>query len=322
MSPIKKKVVIVGDGESGKTCLLRVFFEDIFPEVYVPTVFDYYTTVIEVDGKKVELDLWDTAGQEDYDRLRPLSYGGTDVVIICYSIDTPKSLINVIDKWVPEVRYFCKEVPVILVGNKKDIRDNHLQQDIDLPQSDPVDECNATEVTGLQQTTAKHDEVANADVPKNEMEVCGFSADGRFTLESDGGKPRTTETVEELPVVRATSDVCGGVMFVAAARRQNFDEVLKVDEKAVIGPEPGKSVATAAENNNNPDNTPRKTTVRIPEHNAMITKEIGQSVADDIKAFAFLECSSKTKEGVRDVFVATVKATKRTSKHNAQCILL
>lgn len=321
MSPIKKKVVIVGDGESGKTCLLRVFFEDIFPEVYVPTVFDYYTTVIEVDGKKVELDLWDTAGQEDYDRLRPLSYGGTDVVIICYSIDTPRSLINVIDKWVPEVRYFCKEVPVILVGNKKDIRDNHLQQDIDLPQSDLVDECNATEVTRLQ-TTAENDAVTNVDMPKNEMEACGFSADERFTLGSDGGKLHTTETVEELPVVRATSDVCGGVMFVAAARRQNFDNVLKIDEKAVIGSEPEKSVATAAENNNNQDNTSRKTTVRISEHNVMTTKEIGQSVADDIKAFAFLECSSKTKEGVRDVFVATVKATRRTSKNSTQCILL
>lgn len=322
MSPIKKKVVIVGDGESGKTCLLRVFFEDIFPEVYVPTVFDYYTTVIEVDGKKVELDLWDTAGQEDYDRLRPLSYGGTDVVIICYSIDTPRSLINVIDKWVPEVRYFCKEVPVILVGNKKDIRDNHLQQVIDLPQSDPVDECNATEVTELQ-TTAENDAVANVDVPKNEVEACRFLKDERITSESGCGKPHTTETVEELPVVRATSDVCGGVMFVAAARRQNFDDVLKMDEKTVIGPEPEKSVATVvSENNNNPDDTPRKTTVRITEHNVMTTKEIGQSVADDIKAFAFLECSSKTKEGVRDVFVATVKATRRTSKHNAQCILL
>jgi len=152
--------------------------------------------------------------------------------------------------------------------------------------------------------------------------VCGFSADERFALESDGGKPRTTETAEELPVVRATSDVCGGVMFVAAARRQNFDDVLKIDEKTVIRPEPEKSVATADNHNNLQDNTPRKTTIRIPEHNVMTTKEIGQSVADDIKAFAFLECSSKTKEGVRDVFVATVKATKRTSKHSAQCILL
>lgn len=133
MPPIKKKVVIVGDGESGKTCLLRVFFEDIFPEVYVPTVFDNYSTTIQVDGKTVELDLWDTAGQDDYDRLRPLSYGNADVIIVCYSIDTAKSLINVIDKWVPEVRYFCNDVPVVLVGNKKDLRDGVVAHDLPRP---------------------------------------------------------------------------------------------------------------------------------------------------------------------------------------------
>ncbi|XP_025198280.1 ras-like GTP-binding protein RHO [Melanaphis sacchari] len=308
MSPIKKKVVIVGDGESGKTCLLRVFFEDIFPEVYVPTVFDYYSTVIEVDGKKVELDLWDTAGQEDYDRLRPLSYGGADVVIICYSIDTPKSLINVIDKWVPEVRYFCKEVPVILVGNKKDLRVNHLQ-DIDLPQSDSVDRCNATdEVTGGQTITEN-----DTELPKGDTEVCGLPMDEHFTLEFDG-KPLTTETVEGLSV-QATLEVCEDVL---TAGREKLD-VLEIGEKTVIRLEPEKSAATAE--NHNPD-TPRKTTIRIPEHNVVTTKEIGQSVAEDIKAFAFLECSSKTKEGVRDVFVATVKATRRTSKHSTQCILL
>lgn len=124
MPIVEKNVVIVGDGASGKTCLLHVFFEDIFPEIYVPTVFDSFKTIIEVDDKPVKLILWDTAGQDDYDRLRPLSYPNSDVVIICYSIDVPASLINVIDKWEPEVRYFCKtDVPVILVGNKKDLRD-------------------------------------------------------------------------------------------------------------------------------------------------------------------------------------------------------
>lgn len=128
MPTIEKNVVIVGDGASGKTCLLHVFFEDIYPELYVPTVFDSFKTLIEVDGKPVKLVLWDTAGQDDYDRLRPLSYPNSDVVIICYSIDMPSSLINVIDKWVPEVRYFCKtDVPVILVGNKKDLRDHYLK---------------------------------------------------------------------------------------------------------------------------------------------------------------------------------------------------
>ena len=66
--------------------------------------------------------LWDTAGQEDYDRLRPLSYPDTDVILICFSIDSSDSFRNITDKWVPEVNHFCPNVPVILVGNKMDFR--------------------------------------------------------------------------------------------------------------------------------------------------------------------------------------------------------
>lgn len=122
MAAIRKKLVIVGDGACGKTCLLIVFSKDQFPEVYVPTVFENYVADIEVDGKQVELALWDTAGQEDYDRLRPLSYPDTDVILMCFSIDSPDSLENIPEKWTPEVKHFCPNVPIILVGNKKDLR--------------------------------------------------------------------------------------------------------------------------------------------------------------------------------------------------------
>ncbi|OZC10207.1 Ras family protein [Onchocerca flexuosa] len=102
MATIRKKLVIVGDGACGKTCLLIVFSKDQFPDVYVPTVFENYVADIEVDGKQVELALWDTAGQEDYDRLRPLSYPDTDVILMCFSIDSPDSLENIPEKWTPE----------------------------------------------------------------------------------------------------------------------------------------------------------------------------------------------------------------------------
>lgn len=98
-----------------QTCLLIVFSKGTFPEVdrrtlavptllifrfqvYVPTVFENYVADVEVDGKHVELALWDTAGQEDYDRLRPLSYPDSHVILICFAVDSPDSLDNVQEK--------------------------------------------------------------------------------------------------------------------------------------------------------------------------------------------------------------------------------
>lgn len=122
MPSIRKKLVLVGDGACGKTCLLTVFCKDNFPLDYVPTVFETYVADVEVEGSQVELALWDTAGQEDYDRLRLLSYPDTDVIVMCFSIDLPDSLENIQDKWMPEVKHFCPNVPIILVGNKRDLR--------------------------------------------------------------------------------------------------------------------------------------------------------------------------------------------------------
>ncbi|CEG73014.1 Putative Ras like family, member A [Rhizopus microsporus] len=121
----RKKLVVVGDGYCGKTSLLHVFQHNAFPEDYVPTVFETYIAVIPLEnGKSIELSLWDTAGQEEYDRLRPLCYPETDVILACFAIDQLQSFENVKDRWIPEMDHFLYGVPRLLVGTKADLRNN------------------------------------------------------------------------------------------------------------------------------------------------------------------------------------------------------
>jgi len=89
-----------------------------------------------LDDKPVHLALWDTAGQEEYERLRPMSYSKSHVILIAFAIDTPDSLENVSTKWIEEVRNICGPViPVILVGCKADLRPEVEYQDTQSPRT-------------------------------------------------------------------------------------------------------------------------------------------------------------------------------------------
>jgi len=131
---VQRKLVLLGDGACGKTSLLNVFTRGFFPTVYEPTVFENYIHDIYIDNKQVELSLWDTAGQEEFDRLRSLSYDNTDVIMLCFSVDSPDSLENVETKWVGEIAQNCPGVKLVLVALKCDLRKREGEDDDEQPE--------------------------------------------------------------------------------------------------------------------------------------------------------------------------------------------
>ncbi len=118
------KCIVMGDKSVGKTTLLISYTTNNFPQDYMPTVFCNYSMNVMVDNKQINLGLWDLSGQEDYDRLRPLSYPMSDVVLVCFSVVSPTSYENVSAKWIPELRQHAPTAPIILVGTKTDLRED------------------------------------------------------------------------------------------------------------------------------------------------------------------------------------------------------
>ena len=116
------KCVLVGDCGVGKKSLIITFESNAFPHDYIPSVMHPSDLKMAADGQQINLQLWFTAAQEDYDRLRPLTYPYTHVFLVCFSVVCPTSFDNVCTKWIPELRHHAPFAPIVLVGTKTDLR--------------------------------------------------------------------------------------------------------------------------------------------------------------------------------------------------------
>uniref|UniRef100_A0A6B2LKK9 Uncharacterized protein n=1 Tax=Arcella intermedia TaxID=1963864 RepID=A0A6B2LKK9_9EUKA len=117
------KCVLVGDWGVGKTCMV-ISYQHPFPQDYIPTIVENTEFQLPLNGTNFTLSLWDTAAAEEYDRLRPLVYHNTSIFLVVFSVASPLSLQNVKSRWWGEVSHYCPGVPVLLVGNKVDLRED------------------------------------------------------------------------------------------------------------------------------------------------------------------------------------------------------
>ncbi|KAL0481187.1 Ras-related protein Rac [Acrasis kona] len=149
------KVALVGSEAVGKTSLINVYTkgENDFKKQYEPTIYDSAETRITMDGKFLQVNMLDTAGSDEYKQLRPMSYSGVDLFIICYSVIDLKSHDRVVE-CIKEVRQHAPNKEMVLVGTKIDLRDcqytiDRLKMEGNLPLYQSHGDLKAAELSAL-----------------------------------------------------------------------------------------------------------------------------------------------------------------------------
>ncbi|KAJ2662644.1 GTP-binding protein [Coemansia sp. RSA 1200] len=121
------KLLIIGDSGVGKSCLLLRFSDDQFTPSFITTIgIDFKIRTIELDGKRIKLQIWDTAGQERFRTITTAYYRGAMGILLVYDVTDERSFNN-IENWYMNVEQHASEgVNKILIGNKCDIDDRRV----------------------------------------------------------------------------------------------------------------------------------------------------------------------------------------------------
>jgi len=117
-----RKIVLLGEMSTGKTCLVLRLVKNEFSEKELPTIgAAFMVHKLNVDGKAVKLEIWDTAGQERFRSLAPMYYKGAAAAVIVYDITKPESFDTLI-RWVEELKVRAPpNIVIALAGNKCDL---------------------------------------------------------------------------------------------------------------------------------------------------------------------------------------------------------
>ncbi|KAH9909576.1 P-loop containing nucleoside triphosphate hydrolase protein [Xylariomycetidae sp. FL2044] len=116
------RFVFVGDQECGKSSLLLRYYRDTFTLAYTETKYELFSKTAVVDGREIDLELWDTSGDINLHQLQLLSYLAWDAIFLCFSVNSGKKFSSAKTKWLSEIKMYCRDAPIILLGLKKDCR--------------------------------------------------------------------------------------------------------------------------------------------------------------------------------------------------------
>ena len=116
------KLIIIGDTASGKSKLVERFLLDNYEQRQMSTyALTMYRHTKVVDGRPYKIDIWDTAGQEQYNNLHPSYYFAADACVMVFDVTRKSTYIN-LKKWYSELKKYCPSIPVVLVANKIDLK--------------------------------------------------------------------------------------------------------------------------------------------------------------------------------------------------------